>query len=473
MNIIVIDDFYRNADGTREFILTQPFNVVGNFPGKRTTSYANDKIKTAFENAIGKEIIYWPDGYNGSFQYTTSDMNSWVHRDQTSWAAILYLTPEAPVSSGTGFFKHKRTGIENKKQYDKAEGSVKKELDNDSNDMDKWEMIDYVGNKYNRLVLFQGTRNHKSMKYFGKNKNDGRLFQLWFFNTGADLNQSQPKWVPRPLFCTQCNVLLNIPLGKKVKKKKNICILFFTTSRYEYLIPTMESFHSNVDFGDNNIYKILIDDYPLRRNEDILNKLVEKYNIDKLILNDENMGYSATWKKMWQNIPKDMDYIWHQEDDFTFNKKVHINSLISILENKKIQLFQIFLKRNIVFEKNDYIRNIENNTCGEKVVIDEQELVLCNHYFNPNPCLYPYWITQENYAENPQETPIINYLKKKYTYGYSAMFGGRNDDNIINHIGEYTQGKKVLKGEPGWDWLKEYDPDKKYYSAGYLKEFTD
>ena len=53
------------------------------------------------------------------------------------------------------------------------------------------------------------------------------------------------------------------------------------------------------------------------------------------------------------------------------------------------------------------------------------------------------------------------------------MFGGRNDDNIVNHIGEYTQGKKVLKGEPGWDWLKEYDPDKKYYSAGYLKEFVD
>ena len=70
------------------------------------------------------------------------------------------------------------------------------------------------------------------------------------------------------------------------------------------------------------------------------------------------MGYSVTWKKMLQNIPKDIDYIWHQEDDITFNKKVDINALISILENRKIQLFQIFLNRNIVFEKNYYIRNI-------------------------------------------------------------------------------------------------------------------
>lgn len=462
--IIVIDNFYNNVDGTREFILTQQFNIIGNFPGKRTTSYANDKIKIAFENIIGKEIVYWPNSYNGSFQYTTSDMDSWVHRDETSWAGILYLTPNAPLSSGTGFFKHKRTGIEDKNQYDKADESVKKELDNDSNDIDKWEMVDYVGNKYNRLILFQGTRNHRSMDYFGKNKNDGRLFQLWFFNTGTDLNIIAEK---------KRNIqMCNIPYCVKLKKK-NICILFFTTSRYEYLIPTMESFHKNVNFGGNNIYKILIDDYPLRRNEDILNKLVKKYNIDKLILNDENMGYSVTWKKMWQNIPKDIHYIWHQEDDFTFNKKVDINALISILENKKIQLFQIFLKRNIVFEKNDYIRNIENNKCGERVVINEKELILCNHYFNANPCLYPYWITQENYSENPQETPIINYLKKKYTHGYSAMLGGRNDINIINHIGQYTQGKKVLEGEPGWDWLKEYNPDKKYYSAGYLKEFVE
>ena len=49
--------------------------------------------------------------------------------------------------------------------------------------MDKWELIDYVGNKYNRLVLFQGFRSHRSMEYFGDNINNGRLFQTWFFDT--------------------------------------------------------------------------------------------------------------------------------------------------------------------------------------------------------------------------------------------------------------------------------------------------
>ena len=43
------------------------------------------------------------DNYNGAFQYTTSRNRSWIHNDGwNNWAAVLYLTPNAPVSSGTG-----------------------------------------------------------------------------------------------------------------------------------------------------------------------------------------------------------------------------------------------------------------------------------------------------------------------------------------------------------------------------------
>jgi len=187
-NIIIIDNFYTNVDATREFILKQPFNITGNFPGKRTESFATDEVKKIFEKEIGRKISYWPEIYNGAFQYTTKNIDSWIHRDLTTWAAILYLTPDAPLSSGTGFFRHKRTGIENKYQYDKSEKNIQEELDCDSNNLKKWDMIDYVGNKYNRLVLFQGSRNHRSMEYFGENKYDGRLFQLWFFDTGDILD---------------------------------------------------------------------------------------------------------------------------------------------------------------------------------------------------------------------------------------------------------------------------------------------
>ena len=226
-----------------------------------------------------------------------------------------------------------------------------------------------------------------------------------------------------------------------------------------------------VDFGNNEIFKILIDDYPLRRDTDILNKLVEEYKIDKLVLNKDNLGYSKNWKNAWNMIPDDIDYIWHQEDDFTFKEKVSVNKLIKILNNNKVQLFQIFLKRNIVYETGDYIRDIENNNHGEEIEICDERIVLCDRYFNANPCIYPYWIIKENY-DVIQEV-LINNLRDKYNWGYSAMFGSRNDENIVKHIGEYTQGKKVLPGEPGWEWMKEYDPTKKYFSNQFLKEYTN
>ena len=69
----------------------------------------------------------------------------------------------------------------------KVDGSYDSELMDkiylDSRDLSKWEMVDIVGNKYNRLVLYRGDLFHSSLDYFGTNQYDGRLFQTFFFNT--------------------------------------------------------------------------------------------------------------------------------------------------------------------------------------------------------------------------------------------------------------------------------------------------
>ena len=53
----------------------------------------------------------------------------------------------------------------------------------DSRDMSKWDMVDMISNKFNRLVLYRGDLFHSSMEYFGEDKETGRLFQTFFFNT--------------------------------------------------------------------------------------------------------------------------------------------------------------------------------------------------------------------------------------------------------------------------------------------------
>ena len=53
----------------------------------------------------------------------------------------------------------------------------------EANDYTKWDLVDFVHNKYNRMVIYRGDMFHASLDYFGKDMYDGRLFQTFFFNT--------------------------------------------------------------------------------------------------------------------------------------------------------------------------------------------------------------------------------------------------------------------------------------------------
>ena len=191
-SMLVIDGFYNNPDEVRAFALEQDFGVRGNYPGQRTTSFITKIIKEYIEKHISGIVgkVYMDvdikDAYNGAYQYTTASDRSWIHSDaSTSWAGVCYLTPNAPLSSGTGLFRHKSTGLITPPKL--PDGSINQpmldDMYNDSRDMTKWEMIDRIGNVYNRLVLYRGDIFHTSLDYFGRNINDGRLFQTFFFNT--------------------------------------------------------------------------------------------------------------------------------------------------------------------------------------------------------------------------------------------------------------------------------------------------
>jgi hypothetical protein len=179
---------------TRNYILTQDFNVCGNFPGQRTRSFANAEIKNIIQEYIlpfGGQITSFPmpdetnmndnNIYNGAFQYTTMHDSSWIHVDgYNNWAGVLYMTPDAPLNSGTAFYRFKdgtsyETDTEIMKNIE--------EINMCGEDLSKWEEVDRVGNIFNRLILFNSKRYHMSLNYFGNSKEDGRLFQVFFFSS--------------------------------------------------------------------------------------------------------------------------------------------------------------------------------------------------------------------------------------------------------------------------------------------------
>lgn len=180
--LIITDDFYKNPDAVRAYALSQPFEVRGNYPGLRTKPYLPNDVKDAIQHIVynaGGKVTDWFEnglGYTGAFQICTSQDRTWIHADSfNTWAAVCYLTPDAPLSSGTALYRHKATG-----EYEKTNNE---QPHLDGNDYTKWERTDYVANKYNRLVVYRGNLYHASLDYFGNNYQNGRLFQTFFFNT--------------------------------------------------------------------------------------------------------------------------------------------------------------------------------------------------------------------------------------------------------------------------------------------------
>jgi hypothetical protein len=193
-SLIVVDNFYNNAMNTRNFILSQEFSVKGNFPGKRTVSYATENLKDIIQKYVepfAGKITEFPcpksdnsnasEIYNGSFQYTTSSDRSWIHTDKwNNWGGVLFMTPDAPVTAGTAFYRFKDGAMS---EEDGTFLDNQKEVDKCSQDLTKWELVDRVGNVFNRLILFNSHRYHMSQDYFGDTKENGRLFQVFFFST--------------------------------------------------------------------------------------------------------------------------------------------------------------------------------------------------------------------------------------------------------------------------------------------------
>lgn len=177
---MIIENFYNNPYEVREWALDMDFSVQGNYPGLRTESIGDpwfSHMKDHFEKLLNKKINFWEAGYNGAFQLTLENDNTWTHHDATVWAAVVFLTPNAPLESGTGIYRHKGSGIYYHKpdQVDYNEGGSTEE---------DWELIHKCSNIFNTCVLYHGDYYHRSiLPGFGTDKESGRLFQTFFFDT--------------------------------------------------------------------------------------------------------------------------------------------------------------------------------------------------------------------------------------------------------------------------------------------------
>jgi len=204
--VTVIADFYENPDEIRKYALAQKYtychemkNIEYVFPGSRTKDL-KDLSQSLYEKVCKKliSVFHIPEHDLMRWQITTSFQivdgeygHGLIHQDQnTVFAGVLYLTPDAPLNSGTSLFRKNSNYDEEMywKLIKENDESFKRKEPIDFSYHNMFDEVVRVNNVYNSLILFEGDIHHCANQFFGKTKQDSRLAQV-FFITKIDANK--------------------------------------------------------------------------------------------------------------------------------------------------------------------------------------------------------------------------------------------------------------------------------------------
>jgi len=198
-SLIVIDSFYPNPKAIRQKALNMKFVEPDNLIGWRTTQgYFPDNFVAMLEQKSGLKIVHirMPEGtpydngtYYLAFNSGKKKENPWIHWDAPAshYVCLVYLTENVPVSSGTSFFRHRKTGAEfgPTAKYARHLGiskqTLKNLLDRDGPYRKRFIETDKVGYRFNRALIFPANRLHSASEHFGNDLISGRIFQAFTF----------------------------------------------------------------------------------------------------------------------------------------------------------------------------------------------------------------------------------------------------------------------------------------------------
>lgn len=236
--------------------------------------------------------------------------------------------------------------------------------------------------------------------------------------------------------------------------------VIFSCNRLRYLFPTLNSLE-NLDYGNHQVDRLIIDDYPRTRNDAIFDLIGKHYKF-KLILNSENKGLSVNWTDFFNYLKEtDYDYILHQEDDVVLLEPIKIDDLIDCLESDKKMA-------SVVLQRQPWYFHEKPST------IENDDTQFRQYYYSKNTKVFP--IIFSLYRKNIIDHNFIDYWKFNINEGmimvyldyfhqmYSANLKNPQGGNIIHHIGEESTGRRILEGEPNWELFAHMDPNKTYTS---------
>jgi len=213
-----------------------------------------------------------------------------------------------------------------------------------------------------------------------------------------------------------------------------LALLIFHDGRNDYLEKTLQSFSENVMVIPK--YSLIVND---SSNEEGI-EIAAWFGVQKALKTGGGCGIfravELAWDYVRTNWPE-VEFIWHQENDFTYNQVIDVSAMQRVIANKHVM--QVALKRQAWYKHEvkygDFMKQL--NAIKPQSLLDYNvngiDVVTHREFFSNNPCLYRI----ENMPKKYESEYLIRSHLKKVDERWTCTFLGRlKDEPLVTHIGE-------------------------------------
>ena len=213
----------------------------------------------------------------------------------------------------------------------------------------------------------------------------------------------------------------------------SIALVVLTDGRGDYLNETIDSFNKQV--SGNIKHKIIVNDSENLK----YNKYLDEMYPDFIrIHNEKRLGLARAVQTAWTAALKfDIDYVFHLEEDFTFNEKCDLDVMVKFLERYS-EYAELCLQRQAWSEEEkNGARWYGDSPLYKNMHDDTFEWFEHKELFSVNPCMIPRRILELGWPSGP--IGIGNedgFTQKCLSNGYKfAMLHHKEHTPMVNHIG--------------------------------------
>jgi hypothetical protein len=159
----------------------------------------------------------------------------------------------------------------------------------------------------------------------------------------------------------------------------------------------------------------------------------------EVVAHPQRRGLAAAVQSAWSNLPAEVEFLLHVEEDFLLTEDVDIDAMASCLSANP-NLAQLVLKRQPCNPQEAAAGGIIE--CYPNEYADRDGFVEHKRLFSLNPCLIPRHIIDRGWPDHGGEREFTDPLVADgYTFGFWGM---RNDRPRCFHVGEQRSAGWML-----------------------------